>query len=608
MAYELQYKQQRQSFEAWGLSLLRKRTQSEGQDSITFIQMLKGSNDNPQFEEDEDIRVFKDGKQWFRGTNLRPKRHLSAKSKWIEYIVAGPWNRFTRRVYQQDWFGTFTSHLLLNIDGFRNLVSVRATVESVIDYLIARGVEITKGNILSDASETVYPPPSEIVSAPCSAVILNQMRWLLRQGIIYFDYSTDKPTMHVRMANLLPSVTIDRPANDADKKVLSCEIEPRTDLQLPGVWITYEITNQVDGKVRMGLVHDYYPPTINGTEEDVLHLTFSMQGTSITTLEQELEVIDIDAAHADATTRLNWWKARLPYLGDATKVRNLTIAASTVLRETNLPSMVVEGAPARWMEIDYQGELIRAVANYEAWNGVAWKKITNKDIACQVTATDGTSGTYRTKQTEEEGDPIWVGLAQFLYQLSASLQYEGTVRLKESELRLPENGVPRLGTRLNITGWRPEWQQMMAVIQAVDEDAQSGETILTLQPVSTLTASDLVAFLQVRKKRRWTNPLTQNDGEQRDNRVSLPQGHPRENAIPSETVPTITVVATESGATITQDGETGFFKIDAGNGKVATLAKSDANWDRELKVQVVCARLNGVNKLMQVLGSDPYDG
>lgn len=611
MSWTLRYKDQTQTMEVWGLCDLKRRLQSEGQDEVTFFQPLRTTKEPAKFDEDEDIRIYKDGKQWFRGVNLRPRRSISARTKRIYYTVAGPWNFLTRLEMQAQWMTSegmqYTPQLLLNVKPDNTLATAGEVIAAVLDYAIAEGVPISKGDILPVADGVVYPVPDEVEMFTCAQVILNQMRWLLRQGIIWFDYSTEKPTMHIRMGHKLPVVTLDIPADDTQKKIVQVDIEPRTDLVRPGVKITYRRTGSKDGSPIVEPFIDLWPEGITGRELDTLHLTFNMHGANVTTVSQEIEVIDIDAAHADEATRLDWWKDRLPDL-KSSRIKNLKIEVASVERSTALPRMVKFGAIAAWMDVAFEEEVITARATYEfEKDGVIEQLPIEHDISCKVLATNAVSKKYSTVQSVQEADPIPVGLARFLYELSATPQYEGPVTLRERTLRYPEGNVPRLGTRLNITNGLAEWATMNAVPQIVEEDTRTGSTILTLSPISAISAGDMMSFLQVRRRRRVTNPLTQQTGAISGGKVELGTGTHRENS--GRGIGSYKKFVVRDGNTIiTLDADGKTFEVKFSETQKATLSSSDAKWSKPWKAQKVCVRdkTTGEELEMEVWGSDPY--
>ena len=217
---------------------------------------------------------------------------------------------------------------------------------------------------------------------------------------------------------------------------------------VPEVVIKYEIIHTIDGNVVPGFAVDQWPPGATGLSIDALMLTFNMQGVSVTSIEQDVQVEDINAAHANEATRAAWWRSRVQNIRDEQRVRNLTI--SNVERVSDLPRMVVNGAVADWMEVDYQKEAIKAIATYELWEGNEQIWAGSTEISDEVTATNAVTKTYRAPQSIQEGDPIPVGLAEFLYNLSQGDQWGGMVRIKERQLTM--DGIPALGTWIQRAG------------------------------------------------------------------------------------------------------------------------------------------------------------
>lgn len=610
--FTLTYKGQARPMREWGLGWPRKYIQNQGEDEVTFSQALAKTGDAAVFADDEEVLIQLDGKPWFRGRVFRSQRRVTARSKRIEYVVLGPWNLFNRLVYQQLWDDEpapqYTSHVFLNVEP---RLTVKQVIEDVIDFAIARGVPITKGNILISDNEFVQPPANEIDNQTCASVVLLQSWWLLRQAVIWFDYSTVNPTMHVRRGDNLPVVTLGIPADNALKKIAEVDVSKMGELKRPEVVIKYEITHTIDGDSVPRLVVDQYPPGATGLSIDALMLTFNMQGISVTHIEQPVVVEDINAAHANEATRLAWWREHCDTLGDELRVKNLTIEPGSVRRGTNppLPRALVHGALADWMGVDFQEEVITALATYEVWHEGATKpvRITQPiQVSAKVMATDAVTKTYRAPQSVQEGDPIPVGLAQFLYELSQGEQWGGTVRLKERELTTA--GMPVLGTRLNIINGAAEWAAMNAVVQAVEEVPQFGERIVTLRPLTIMTAAQMMQLLwKMRSRRRWTNPLAQTDRtKSRSQAVALPPGLPRRSSNADHGGDQAVTVKGEAGE-IVQDGVGGLLLLDFGEGKTMEVSKLDPVWgqaaSKALSIRKVCAKQDGRTGHMLVIGS-----
>src|SRR5262249_23488242 len=91
-----------------------------------------------------------------------------------------------------------------------------------------------------------------------------------------------------------------------------------------------------------------------------------------------------------------------------------------------------------------------------------------------------------------------VGLAKFIYDAISVLQYEGSLTLQEQEVSAPLS----IGNCFNLTGGAlAEWSTMAAMVQAVTENIDTGETTVEFGPPRNLSAGELVDLLRVNRLR-----------------------------------------------------------------------------------------------------------
>ncbi len=79
-------------------------------------------------------------------------------------------------------------------------------------------------------------------------------------------------------------------------------------------------------------------------------------------------------------------------------------------------------------------------------------------------------------------------MAAQLLEAFSTPHYQGTVSILEDEC----SGDRGLGNVLNLTGGRPEWGTMKAVIQQMTEDLDTGRTTYTVGPPEHLGPQDLI--------------------------------------------------------------------------------------------------------------------
>lgn len=113
---------------------------------------------------------------------------------------------------------------------------------------------------------------------------------------------------------------------------------------------------------------------------------------------------------------------------------------------------------------------------------------------------------YDQNQTVyQNGQPIPVGLAAYLYSVYGVLQYQGKVGVSRDECPA---GNP-LTQSLNVVGLRGEWASMGATIQSVADEVFRGVTTYNVGAPLQLTASSLAALVQARGNFQTVSTLGQ---------------------------------------------------------------------------------------------------
>ena len=133
-------------------------------------------------------------------------------------------------------------------------------------------------------------------------------------------------------------------------------------------------------------------------------------------------------------------------------------------------------------------------------------------MTVNLVATDSPVGEeeYSIVDSAEAGDPIPVGMAEYLYGKLSVLGYDGQLVTIEDEL----TGAVGIGNTLNLSGGRVEWATMLAVVQQITENIDTGRTQISFGPPRHLGIPDLVNLLKVgRTRRRYSREATQIDGE-----------------------------------------------------------------------------------------------
>ena len=581
-------------FAELGLSALRRRQVSQAVGALSFEQ----DGDylaEPLFSVGDTIEVFRpDGVRYWYGRVMALRRIGTAAGESIRYEAADPWVWLDRITYQQSWNeaedpndpestlqARLRSRILLGLDPAGAKANTGAIITDVLQYAIDSGAPIQIGTI--DPAQDV--PIDEQRDLTCAEALRRVLRWHPDVST-WWDFSgTGFPTLHVRRRANGPLTTVSAAAAQAvgatGELLSSIELTPRHDLVVPEVVIKYEIANQTDSKTWYTTSVDASPAEANGRAFGALVATVELGGQQASYQSQFLEAASINLSAAA------WWESKLPYLAG---VSGLTISdeaiSPTVFRE------VVDGSVPAWLAGTSEPAKATAVLEYSYTDADTGAEIeTREKVAVNLTGTSLTTGTYFQLVSFTPAEPIPTGLAEALRAALSELHFQGTVLLGAAEL----SGALHPGRRLNVSGSRAEYANMEALIQAVDEDVESGATTVTLGPPEHLGPQDLVELLRVSRTRVTSYMIsTRVNGEAAFASATEGGRNTRaDNSSSGHEAPRKLTVAAGTGGTI------GKIILDGGDslleGKEIKLYEED--WcDAE-----------GVEKKVLILRSEPYD-
>ena len=286
-------------------------------------------------------------------------------------------------------------------------------------------------------------------------------------------------------------------------------VNPRYDLQVPYVLINYEQTADIAGVTWLTPSQDVYPnppPTSAIAQFRAIRSTIDLQGLKETLTQATLVCAPIVA------TDPNWWLQRHPqyrpynFQGEndpQNPVSSFTIVSGSITyaptnqNETlqGYSNELVDGQLAPWMSFRSQRITISCKANIVRRDGTVTQ---NHPITYQCNATTANSGTFTSTQITQFPEPTPVGLAQFLYNATAVLQYEGELTLQEAEV----SAQLSIGNLFNLTGGNlVEWSTMKAQVQSITENLDTGQTLVQYGPPKHLGPGDLMDLLRVNRSR-----------------------------------------------------------------------------------------------------------
>jgi hypothetical protein len=509
--WQIKYKETLKSFEEWGVKSPSRKLLSLDVDLFQF-EAPRGIDEADLFDHGQVITVFNGDKQWFRGPIDQTPKTATGRYQSQGYVAVGPWWYLANLTYQQTWkelanpldpedgfVNKYRGHLLLGYDVTGAYLSTKQIITDALNYTLSCAVEagLAEGNapfqIGTIDIPTIFPPVREINNRVCSEVILQVLRWSPdAMGII--DYTTIPPTLHIKQRTTLTKGTFDL----AKDSVRSVQLRPRHDLKLPAVVIKYERVNIVDGLAYPQLIVDAAPPTATGREFGAVVDTINLEGSTISYAYSQIVCEPINTGNND------WWKANNKILGNA-RVKNLVIKDAVSL--TAFPNQLVSGSIAPWMlrnGFDAARDVIQAKATYDLTdeNGTVIEQKTDVVIEVELTATNLTTGTYRTVESETLAEPIPVGLAGYLYAAASVLHYDGSLEMVEDEC----SAKVGIGTLVNLSGARDEYKTMDAVVQSISEDIASGVTTVFVGPPKHLGKDDIIEFLSANRNRIRITP------------------------------------------------------------------------------------------------------
>lgn len=489
------------------------------------------------------------GTPFFYGQVAEVPRAASAESEALDYVVEDAWRALERNTFQQQtyvWDGTYqppffvlgnfvakdTSHVLLPYSrsvsqGAWRVLTCEEQIREAVRWAIE---EVSPGAALQIGMIEIDPdgydggivPITEDRDLKCAQVITKMLRWT-PDAVLWIDHSTTPPTLHCRRWSALPGVSMALGStvfHDAQ-----ADITPLHRLVVPGVILRFEKINTLteDGQQSsaLQLTEQKWPEGITGREDGCLIQTIDLFGQQKVVQSAEVFCPTIDANHADAATRAAWWRDRDEYCANPL-ISDL--AVEYVGRESedslNLPRELREGQIQDWMRYDPELKpdgvraeevTITARVKFILWNDEAHTSlksdhtVAGKEVerTVRIQSTDAVSQLYTDESFTQFQEPEPAGLARFIYEGLSVLHYSGSITITEAEIA----SRVTLGQRLNLTGFRAEWETMNAMVVSIEDDIGNGTTSVRFGPPQYLTAQEFTDFLRTNRERSRTMSL-----------------------------------------------------------------------------------------------------
>lgn len=506
-----------------------------GADVLTLTQTLDSAQlPAAPFSVGAEVTLKRGTAVWFRG-RLREIDESVDRARTLR--IRGAWDVLERKAYLQNFKAALDPSdplsalgnilrgrvvLGQNDDGDR--VNLAGFLSSVISY-----AGLTPGTI--DTTLTV--PFEDATDLSCADVLERMLRWI-PNAVVWFDYSTNPATCHIRQRANLTAVSLAVTACDEPLR-----LRPRHDLVVNNVALFYVATNRSNDASWETLETDVHPPGTTGQEDGALVRTIELAGSIATSsyLTQKVETDEIPAALTDASLSSGWvksgpvfssvrtwWRNHRPEL----KKSNITIVAfrsgsrQKADESAITPNLreLISGGLTDWMVEDdasliNEEQIVEVDIAYKITSGSgssATEQQVIERLSAQIQATNAQSKTYRqlADSSFTAGEEAPSGLALALYNALNPLMWEGEVQVTEDEA----TDLARPGQVLNITGGAAAWATMAAVVQRRDTELGVGRTTIRLGPPPSVSAAGLVEiYRQNRNRRPSTSYLVRVSGQ-----------------------------------------------------------------------------------------------
>ena len=417
MTWFLSYRGTKKSLADWHIFDLQRRTINRGMDTLRF----RMPSHAPAFVCDEMIELFQDDLRIFYGKITQAPCHYTPHTESKTYIVSGPYWFLEHLVFQQSWHyfcdnennkttSIQRSLCILGQSESGDKQNARQCIEAIIQYAQKHSAPIECGNI---NGFDFFFPYENIRDCSCAEALKKLLQWT-PDAVVYFDYTTQQPTIHFSRASLLSTTPLSL------EQCSQFSIVPRNDLKMSAVVIKYEHTHANEKGSWKTVTVDAFPEKATGNEINALVLTVELEGTKTHSQEQWVVTEPIQ------TDSVAWWQKHLPALNT---IPSSSITLSNIRRSHDYPNELVEGAIAPWMQCQAAYETITATISYQTEQ----LNVHQQTISVKLCSTDATTQTYRKTFFLSTGTEPPQNLAQTLYQSAQCLQYEGQLTFAQNE-------------------------------------------------------------------------------------------------------------------------------------------------------------------------------
>lgn len=216
---------------------------------------------------DEIIRILRNGAGWFTGRVLAPVRDARGTGESATVQLNGPWSDLDRVIfcqvglyYQKDTAnlnlgpvigGTqfqpgaspvLTSTVLLGQNDLTGApIPAGDSIKDALAYGISKGARFQVGDV--NIAQVI--PAAKVTDQTCAGIIKQVLKWMV-DVTVWFDYTTDPPTLNMKARSNRAALTLQMgDGNPAQPpQVANATLQARPDLVISGVALQY--VRQVD--------------------------------------------------------------------------------------------------------------------------------------------------------------------------------------------------------------------------------------------------------------------------------------------------------------------------------------------------------------------------
>lgn len=546
--------------DTFGVGNIRRTLVSQSEDVVTFDAVVADVFAAAGIAYNSTVTIHRDGVLWFTGVSKTMPRISSFQDERITYRIVGAWY-WLRHIYRQGWQlhnGTDletamkTRVILCQGPGpDYHPITSGAQIEDAVNAAIAAGAPIALGTV--DAGISL--PYDEDRDLKCADVIQRMLRWH-PDWVAWFDYSTSLPTFYCRQASSLAAVNL------AATDLASLQLNPRYDLKVPGVQVTFEKTRTIEGLPQGNgtFCATEIQTAGNVSSPESVFATIELAGSSDNYVSCEIKVEPVPPNLTDLPAMTTWWKehnksldglgGRLVEIGVTTR-RNIPNPDHPDW--TDLPHILVEGQIQPWMtgsRFKQQQSVFTVKATIRNVNRRDTESGTfTKDYDLLVTTTNLDTRNYSKLDSMDSGEEVTGGLAAALFASWGRLYYEGQVVIDREDV----GGILSMGSVVNVIGGLGEWAAMASMVQSITEDVDQGRTTIVVGPPKQVSIDDVVSLLRRFRSRgpAW-HAKARETGKAADSGKAIDLGGPmpkHENTSANTSVESLVITGYDADAT-----------------------------------------------------------